>query len=190
MHAQGQVAIFVTDFLFDVEKLKWIFNSKLPSSIRIGLVEQVPAIFHPRFDVVQKTYFYHFFVTAPLPWFARYGYHLATSVDLDLLRHHLQVFVGTHDFRSFCSGSEIKNTVRTIDSIDLVFNDHLNSYKIIFKGKGFLRYMIRRIVGACFYSVQKGFNSQFLVEVLNQKNPNQRLPTAPAQGLMLYEISY
>lgn len=192
VHAFGQVACFTTDLTIDSQKLKRALNKSLPASIVIRDLEPVGSSFHPRYCVTQKTYWYHFFPQQPLPWVERYGYfqNSILDFDLELLKEALQVFVGTHDFRSFCSGYDIKNTIRTIDSISLDFNEEWNAYKIVFKGKGFLRYMIRRIVGASFQVSQKKLKINELQDILNQKDPNQRIITAPAQGLILHEILY
>lgn len=190
VHAHGQVATFTTDLPLDAQKMMWAFNRGLPSSIMIRSLEMVDPSFHPRYDVVQKVYWYHFFTEQSLPWVERYGYYSQKPVDLALLEQALQIFVGTHDFRSFCTGSELKNTVRTIDSIVLDGNPQFNAYRIIFKGQGFLRYMIRRIVGGCFAVAQGALPLDELRAILKEKDPHQQIVTAPAQGLMLYEILY
>ena len=97
----------------------------------------------------EKTYHYYFSLVQPLPFWQRYCYFVQRKIDLEKLKDALQVFVGTHDFRSFCTGYEMTTTIRTIKSINLEFVEQYQAYKITFKGSGFLRYMIRRIVGAC-----------------------------------------
>ena len=156
------------------------WQNSLPESILIASIEEVPLDWNPRHKVKQKTYHYHFFQSRPLPMAARYGYYYRYPVNLEKLKHALSVFIGTHDFRSFCTGDEYENTVRTIDEVAVEYLgpvewfDELTTsglcakstarpepvegceqikiklgYRIIVKGPGFLRYMIRRIVGAC-----------------------------------------
>ena len=121
----------------------------------------------------------------------KYGWWVTTKPDLEKLKRCLQVFVGTHDFRSFCTGDEQENTVRTIDSITLEYIKEYQAYRIAVSGPGFLRYMIRRIVGACMaVAMRKDLDIQLLRDVLAEKNPRQTLINAPAQGLMLRKISY
>jgi tRNA pseudouridine38-40 synthase len=186
VHAYGQVASFKTDLAIDPQKMRWA----LPPAINLRSLEIICDTFNPRYDVVQKVYWYHFFLKQPSPWVQRFGYYHPTVFNYELLQDSLQYFVGTHDFRSFCSGSDLKNTMRTIDSIELVFNEQWDAYRIVFYGKSFLRYMIRRIVGACFEINQKKSDPIILKKILEEKNPCQLFSTAPAHGLMLYEVNY
>lgn len=190
VHAYGQVAAFTTDLTLDFEKMRWALQRSLPASITIRCLEPIFFEFNPRYDVIQKVYWYQFFLKQPLPWLQRFGYYQSQPVDLTLLEKALQIFVGTHDFRSFCSGTDAKTTLRTIDSIDVQYDEQWASYRIVFKGRSFLRYMIRRIVGASLYVAQKNLDLSFLHKALEEKNPCQLFPTAPAQGLMLQEVSY
>jgi tRNA pseudouridine38-40 synthase len=190
VHAQGQVATFSTDLAVDPHHMKHALNRGLPSSVVLRSLEEIDPSFHPRYDVAQKTYWYHFFTQPPLPWMQRYGYYIQENLDLVLLEQALQIFVGTHDFRSFCTGSDLKDTVRTVDTIMIDFNPQFTAHRIVVKGKGFLRYMIRRMVGACFAVAQGALTLDSLRAILQEKDAHQKLLTAPAQGLMLYEIIY
>lgn len=190
VHAQGQVATFTTDLSITTETMRWALQRSLPASIFLHTLELISESFNPRYDVIQKIYWYHFFLQQPLPWVQNYGYHQIKPIDLVILQQALQVFVGTHDFRSFCSGNDKDNTVRTIESITLDFNEQLGAYRIIFKGRSFLRYMLRRIVGAALHIAEKKQDLFILQQALEEKNPQQKFVTAPPQGLMLHEIIY
>jgi tRNA U38,U39,U40 pseudouridine synthase TruA len=73
----------------------------------------------------------------------------------------------------------------------MLWCDSLNAYRITVKGKGFLRYMIRRIVGACISIATHPYkDTQILRTALAEKNPHQHLYTAPASGLILRHIVY
>jgi tRNA pseudouridine38-40 synthase len=191
VHALGQTAAFSTDLRIKPDDLRDAWQNLLPESILIRTIEKVPLDWNPRKNVTQKTYHYHFFQERPLPMTARYGYYYRYPVKLEKLKKALSIFVGTHDFRSFCTGDEYENTGRTIDVLDVEFVSELKGYRITIKGPGFLRYMIRRIVGACLEVASRDtLNLVELQKALDVKNPLQLLPTAPAQGLMLYEIEY
>jgi len=190
VHAFGQVATFFTNLSIDAYIIQRALQASMPASVVIRSCELVPSSFHPRFNVVQKTYWYHFSLEQLVPWVQRSVYFHSQPLDLNLLEEGLKVFVGIHDFRSFCTGNDAKTTVRVIKSINLEYNDQLGCYRIVFKGPSFLRYMIRRIVGASLHCAQKKLDSALLSKVLEEKNPRQRLPTAPAHGLLLYEINY
>ena len=191
VHALGQVASFTTDLVIDPQRMAHAWNSMLPASIRIRKVEVAKQVFHPRALVRQKTYYYHFFLKHPLPHINRYGYYITKPVDLEKLASCLAVFKGTHDFRSFCTGNEQESTIRTIDSIALIYLKNYRCYRITIKGPGFLRYMIRRIVGACFdIATDTAFSPARLIQSLEEKNPQQNYKTAPACGLILATIRY
>ena len=168
VHALGQVAAFATDLEIEPQRMAHAWNSMLPTSIRIRKIEVAKQDFHPRALVRQKTYYYHFFLKRPLPPMAPYGH-----------------------FRSFCTGDEQETTVRTIDSISLIYLKNYRCYRITIKGPGFLRYMIRRIVGACFdIACDINGSPDMLLKALDEKNPQQNYNTAPAKGLMLAAIRY
>jgi tRNA pseudouridine38-40 synthase len=191
VHALGQVAFFATDLNISAETMQKAWNGRLPAEIIIRSISLATAeqYFHRKRS--QKTYWYHFFNQRPLPFVARYGYYHRFSVDIEKLKKALRIFVGTHDFRSFYTGYEKKNTVRHIDSISLFHFKRLNVYRIEVKGSGFLRFMIRRIVGACLQVASDPSKSISLLEkVLAEKNPQQTLFNAPAHGLLLYKITY
>ena len=191
VHAFGQVAAFSTDLRIKPDEMLEAWQRKLPEAIVIRSLEPARAGWNPRARVKQKTYHYHFFTERPLPFVARYGWYYWRPIDLKKLKKALKIFKGTHDFRSFCTGDDFENTVRTIDAIGLEYLPQYKAYRITVKGPGFLRYMIRRIVGACLtVASHDKLTTDHLKAVLAQKNPEQTLQTAPAQGLLLYKIQY
>lgn len=189
VHALGQIAVFKTDLAITPSKLLQGLHGKLPADIMIRSLEPV-SDFNPRHCVRQKTYYYHFFTAQPLPFVARYGWFYRYPIDFEKLKQALQVFVGTHDFRSFCSGQK-DDTIRRIDSIDIEYLGRFKTHRIVVKGPGFLHHMIRRIVGAALeVAASPHLEVNYLEQVLAVKSPLQTLPNAPAQGLMLYKIYY
>lgn len=191
VHALGQIASFSSDLEIDTQKMMRVWNARLPKDILIRSLEPVAADFHPQADVLQKTYYYHFSQHRPLPFISRYVYFYKLPVALDQMHEALNHFVGTHDFRSFCTGYEQEHTIRTVDSIDLEYLKRYGVCRVTVKGPGFLRYMIRRMVGASLHVASyPGRSVQEIPEALGAKNPLQQLPTAPAHGLLLRKIVY
>ncbi|MBA3954057.1 tRNA pseudouridine(38-40) synthase TruA [Candidatus Dependentiae bacterium] len=191
VHALGQVARFRTTLSIGIEQLKNAWNNVLPADIIIRELTQVEDTFNPQHNVAQKTYYYHFFQRRPLPFVYRYGAYYKPTIDLEKLTECLNVFVGTHDFRSFCTGQDKENTIRTIHSITVNSFKKYGFYRITIKGPGFLRYMIRRIVGACLDSAcTPELTKEHLITALAEKNPSQKFDTAPARGLILRKIVY
>ncbi len=191
VHALGQVAIFKTDLAIDPQKIYWAWNNILPPTIHIRSLAHDEQ-FHPHYNVVSKTYYYHVFIKRPLPFVQRYGYFHKTFLDEQKLRAALDVFIGTHDFRAFSTDEPPeKDTVRKIDTIKIEYFKRFDAYRIAVTGEKFLRHMVRRIVGAALAVASRENMSVDLVkEVLASKDPNNVLPTAPAKGLLLYKIEY
>lgn len=191
VHAYGQVALIRTPLSLDPERLRWAWNNALPSSIHIRTLRLVSDSFHPFHNVSYKTYHYEWVAQRPLPLQAPYVWHIFSQVDNEKLERALSVFVGTHDFRAFSTDEDIKrNTVCTIFAIRLerITDDR---FRIVVVGNRFLRHMVRRIVGAAIKVASVSHLDELCIaEALAQKKIGGMLPTAPAQGLMLYEIVY
>lgn len=191
VHALGQVAIVQSPIDIDPIIMLRAWNKALPSDIVIGNIQKLHQLIHPHDGVIQKSYAYYFFMDRPMPFAQRYGWYIHKKIDLDLLKSALNLFVGTHDFRSFCTGDDLTDTVRTIDSIDLTYVASWNAYRIEVKGKSFLRYMVRRIVGAALQVATRDAQAlDEIVRILQQVNPCHTLPKAPAKGLVLERIIY
>lgn len=191
VHAIGQVAIARTNLEIDPRRLLYAWNNLLPEDIVIKSLEVATPEFHPMKKVKQKIYFYDFCLQRPTPFNYRYSWFYHWPVNIEKLQACLEVFVGKYDFRSFSTGQEMKSTIRKIDEISLEYIPEEEIYRIIIKGKSFLRYMIRRIVGACIeVASRKDLQVNDLVKALEQKTPEQLLPNAPARGLLLYKIIY
>ena len=192
VHALGQVAMFKTDLKIDVDQMKNAWNNRLPNDITIRSIQGIDPLHNIYNNIVSKTYYYHFFLERPLPFVQAYGWYIHQPVDLEKLKQGLQIFVGTHNFRSFCSNEDTReNMIRSIDSIHVEKFTKWGIYRIVVTGPAFLRHMIRRIVGAALtVAYQKSVPIDVLKIALDKKNPVQILPNAPPQGLVLYKITY
>lgn len=192
VHALGQVGVFSVDMAIDPKRMKSAWNAILPPAIVIRSIERSDASFNPQRNVDYKIYHYYIFTRQPLPYASRYGYYVRDQLDIEKLKQGLSVFVGTHDFRSFCTlYDKSKNTVRTINSIDVIYIPRYKAYRVVVKGPSFLHFMIRRIVGACIeVATRPDLTIDILRDALVQRDPRQWLPKAPAQGLVLYKIKY
>jgi tRNA pseudouridine38-40 synthase len=195
VHALWQVAIFKCENLgISLEVMRVAWNNHLPSSILIRELSEASEDFHPCFDVLQKTYYYHLFLNRPLPFFARFGWHykFIDKVDFEQFYQALQLYVGEHDFASFCKvDDDAKNTVRRVDSIHVEKITKFNMLCIVIKGPGFLRFQIRRMVG---YALDVARRDDLSIEYLNGllKNPDHRqtLTKAEGCGLCLRKVIY
>ena len=192
VHAMGQVATFSADLDITVDDMQRAWNNILPSSIVVQSIEEVAIGYNPHQGVIGKTYWYHVFTDRPVPFFARYGWYYPYYFDVEKLRRCLQLFVGTHDFRSFSTGDDRgDDTIRTINAVDVIYVPEIKAYRIAITGPKFLHYMVRRMVGAALHVARhKEMHEEMISKVLAAKNPEHILPNAPAHGLTLYTIEY
>lgn len=195
VHALHQVAMFKADVKCpDLETMRLAWNNLLPKSILIRDMQSVPDSFHACFHVAQKTYYYHLFLQRPLPFLARYGWHYRFIPEVDLVKFEkaLNLYIGEHDFGSFCKVDEDdKNTVRTIDSVNLERFDRFGMLRVTVKGPGFLRFQIRRMIGyALDVARRKNLSVNYLKTLLDNPDPRQTLLKAEASGLCLRKVVY
>lgn len=196
VHAWGQVAVVQLAFAIEPEVLKKAWQGYLPGAIMLRDVQYADAQFHPHYNVAEKVYEYTLSTQTIEPFRSRYCVHYTQPFDVKLLREFLQVFVGTHDFRSFCTGTELEDTVRYVERIEVLHDSAQNVYTVSIRGPGFLRYMIRRIVGASLQVMSQSLKGKisdgaaYLRDIREQKDPAQQLWTAPGHGLTLRSIRY
>ena len=192
VHSLGQTVLLETPLELEPDVLMRVWNDALPPSVVIRLCTWADEGFHPRRNVISKTYWYHFFTERPLPFAVRYGWYCRRPIDLDTLQTVLDGFVGTHDFRALCKIRDVRGTtVRSISSIDLEFVEQFGAYRISVTGHSFMRHMVRRVVGAALaVATRQDMPAGYPIEVLRAGDPNNTLPKAPAHGLLLYKIRY
>ncbi len=195
VHALEQVAQFYSDLKIQENVLLEAWNKALPSSIVIRSLKKISSDFHPCCNVHQKTYYYHLFLKRPLPFAARYGwfYRFIDDVDFNKFAQALALYVGKHDFASFCKieKEKEKSTIRTIDSITIKKYTRYNLVRITIKGKSFLRFQIRRMTGyALDIARRPDLSINYLQGVLESKNPQQTLLKADGRGLCLRKVQY
>ncbi len=199
VHAIGQVANFFTSTAIPVQGFSKGLNSLLPADIAVLSAEEVAKDFHARKSAREKEYLYRIvFYEQRLPLLHDRAWVLRHRLDLEAMRlcaHHL---VGCHDFSSFmASGSSVKTAQRTVSMIDIkrVVNQEydllgLEEIRIRVRSNGFLRYMVRNLVG---FLVETGLGKRQAAEavlVLEKRDRRAAGPCAPAGGLYLYKVFY
>ncbi len=190
VHALNQVANFKTDSDLIPLQIQKALNSLLPEDIYIKSAEYVPLEFHARYMAKSKTYEYRILNRQEPNIFQRkYHWHVIPKLDIERMRSALSLLKGTHDFSSFMSaGSSIKDPIRTIFKIELYKDNDL--LKVIIEANGFLRYMVRNIIGTV---VQVGYGKISLNEFKNIFAARDRRlagKKAPAKGLFLVKVRY
>ena len=190
VHARGQVASACVTFTHDLATLARALNAQLPDDIRVMDVAEVASDFHARFSARSKTYTYEM-RTTPLanPFDRAYVWHLPEPLDLDAMRAAAAALTGTHDFAAFQStGTEMSATVRTIYRSELISETGLLTYEI--SGDGFLRHMVRAIVGT-LVEIGRGWRpAQTMGDLVAGGTRADAGATAPAHGLFLVRVDY
>lgn len=188
VHAYGQTAHFDFNKQISVDKLKKAINSLLPSDIYVRELEEVSDQFHARFDVLKKTYCYKINTGIYDPVSRSYVYQLNRDLDFNLMIEASKILIGTHDFSSFVKLEEEKDCVRTIEDISIT-NDH-NIVSITFTGNGFLRYMVRNLVGCLIEIGMKKRAVDTVRTILDSQDRTKAGLCAPAEGLYLMKVFY
>jgi tRNA pseudouridine38-40 synthase len=191
VHAWGQTANFHCETRLSSQNFLHALNSLLPDDIVIRNCREVPADFHARYDVVAKTYHYHI-LNLPIPSVVErhFSWHIQRPLNLGAMNQALFCLIGTHDFKAFeGAGSPRAHTVRTIYRAEILDKGN-GRLMVVVTGDGFLRYMVRNIVGTLVNIGMEKWTSSDMERILLSMDRNLAGATAPAQGLFLAEVQY
>lgn len=191
VHARGQCAHFSWDTRLAPNDLLRGLNGLLPDDIVIVCCTEAPSSFHARYDAQGKAYRYRI-LNRPLAAAIgrQYLWHIRKPLCLPDMAEALASIVGTHDFKAFeGTGSPRSHTRRTIFSAGIA-EEGDGVMAVDVKGNGFLRFMVRNIVGTL---VEVGGGKRSVDEFRNLLvSRDRRLAgaTAPAHGLCLMRVDY
>ncbi len=194
VHALGQVVNFFTDGRIDVEKIPLAASSVLPSDIVVKKAWEVDKNFSALHSAKSKAYVYKIQRGATLnPFTARFSWHIPYALDVDKMRTTLNLLIGEHDFSTFKAASNVqRNPVRKMFAAE-IFSEEIFCAEILtikLHANGFLYRMARNIV-ATVVAVGRGrLSVEKFQEIFLARDRNLAPPTAPAQGLCLYEVFY
>lgn len=189
VHALGQVANYMSAKTITCDQLKRALNASIARDIRVIDVEEVEEGFHARFSAKQKTYRYVVALGETVsPFEYRYVYHYPYSLDIDALRLAASAMIGRHDFAAFATATDIESTTRTVTAIEIFYQP--DRLVIEVTGEGFLRYMVRTMVGTLLWVGRGRLAPDGVSEILASRNRSLAGETAPASGLTLVRIDY
>jgi tRNA pseudouridine38-40 synthase len=191
VHALGQVANFKCDTRIEPDAFQNGLNSILPDEIVIQACREVSAEFHSRFNAKSKQYRYHI-LNRPLPAAIgrQFAWWIRQPLDLEAMREATHYLLGEHDFKAFeGAGSPRSHTIRHIAQADLTRQPgHIVRFDI--EADGFLRYMVRNIVGTLVAVGRGKIDAPRFKAILLSKDRNMAAATAPPHGLFLVKVNY
>lgn len=187
--AIGQAVNFIADKKFKEFSLQGYLNMILPSDIRVQNVKIVDENFNARFSAKKKTYAYNFYVSkTSKPYLDKFATRVSYKLDINKLESELKTLIGTHDFTSLSSvDTQTVTKVRDIYDVTLAQNGEV--YTVSFTGSGFLKNMIRVIMGTAF-DIARGKIKLSFLQIIEKKNRIFAGKTASAVGLVLVKVNY
>lgn len=216
VHALGQVAAFTIARELEPGALVRALNAHLPHAIRVLSADHAPPAFHPRFGARSKTYRYRLWNGDVMsPFERRYAWHVPGPLDVESMRTAARLLEGRHNFAAFqATGSSVATTEREIvmskistteDAVDtgeesvaqarfdlrvpgVPRGGELIVYEVT--GTGFLRHMVRIIVGSLMEVGRGRQPVEWISDVIASGNRAMAGPTAPPDGLFLVRVEY
>ena len=189
VHAINQYAHFDLDINISCDNLKKALNSLLPDDIYVKSVENVSESFHARFNVVKKEYIYKINLGEFDPFNRNYVYQYNRGLDVDKMVCAIQYFKGKHNFKSFTkSNNDIVDYEREIYEANVKVSN--NILEINFIGNGFLRYMVRNMVGTLISVGEGKTEPDEIPKIFASQDRTMAKKTAPANGLYLKDVYY
>ncbi len=191
VHALGQVANFLCETKLSPEVFQKGLNSLLPEDIVIKDCHRVDKSFHARYDAKSKIYHYRIWNRElPMAIGRHYAWYISRKLDMAAMRSVITYLIGTHDFKAFeGTGSPRSHTTRQVTTADLIESE--NGFLIFtIEADGFLRYMVRNIVGTLVDVGLGKITPKTFKEILESKNRRHASATAPPHGLFLVEVKY
>ncbi len=190
VHARGQVISFATEAPKEGAEILKGLNGLLPQTIRVRDIAEAPLVFDPRRDAEWKEYRYTWY-NHPVnsPFWRRYSWHAPFPLDAASMQKAASLLVGEHDFSSFrAAGCTAKTPVRRVLAADLVQKGPRLQLRL--RGQAFLHQMVRIIAGT-LYDIGSGKRPwEDMKAILAGKSRKLAGKTAPAEGLVLWEVSY
>lgn len=196
VHAIAMTAHFQTEKSLSPATIANSLNSMLPPDIRIVECTEVDANFHSRYNATGKIYCYYIYTGKVQPPTQRlYSVHFPHQLTIDTMKQCLEIITGTHNFSCFEStGSRDKSittgrgATRTITHASLTHED--NSLQITIEGDGFLRHMVRNIIGTLLDVGTGRKTTKAFKSILESKDRSKAGAKAPAHGLFLNRVYY
>ena len=190
VHARGQVVTFKTDASVDLFRLSQGVSHLLKGELAVLSAELVADDFHPGWNATHKLYEYRILTrSSPAVLDSQRVWHIGNPMDRGLLDECAAAVVGTHDFSSFRdSACTAASPVKTIFSSVFEQEGDILVYRVI--GDGFLKQMVRNLVGTSTDIARGRIRGRSMSDILHAHDRRSAGVTAPAHGLCMVWVSY
>jgi tRNA pseudouridine38-40 synthase len=191
VHADGQVASLSLTATIGPLELQRALNATLPPDVRVCEIAEAHADFNARFDARLKTYRYAIWCGAVMPpRQRRYSWHVPYPLDMTAMQSAAALLVGRHDFAAFqAAGSDVQTTVREVTA-SKIGQPSAPTIDYEITGTGFLRHMVRNIVGTLVDVGRSRLAPTALLDILSSGDRARASATAPPHGLTLVRVEY
>lgn len=188
VHARGQVVSFPVDRSFDTDELVRSLNGVLGSELAVSAATVVDDGFHARHSARWRRYRYRIGTGAGDPLTRGFTWEVGRRLDIAAMTAAAGVFIGEHDFSSFCRSIEGGSNLRRVDESSLEVDGDVIEFWI--RANAFCHQMVRSVVGH-LYDVGRGFAQSDRVPAVIAAGDRSMVATvAPPHGLTLWEVGY
>lgn len=190
VHARGQVVTFRVAEPPELWRIAQGVSHLMKGELAVVSAEFVPDDFHPGISSTHKQYSYRI-LNRPTPAVleSHLMWHIPHQLDLALMSKQAACLVGEHDFSSFRDSSCTARTpMKTIYSVEINSVNDVIIFTVI--GSGFLKQMVRNIVGTLTDIGRDRLHGRTMLEVLDARDRRVAGVTAPAHGLTMDWVSY
>jgi tRNA pseudouridine38-40 synthase len=196
VHAECQVASVHLEQQFTPDKLLAAINGNLEPDARVIECEIAPDEFHARYSVKEKTYVYRILNARVVsPFWLRYAHAESRTLNLDRIAEAAEAFLGEHDWTAFSAAqTDAKSRVRHVTKLEISSRMDERALapliEIEISANGFLRYMVRSVVGALLAVGRGELDLASIKQAIETGVRPSAIVTAPACGLTLRSVRY
>ena len=189
VHARAQVCSFRADTDMSCTDMLSALREYLPEDIGAEALENADERFHARLSCREKTYVYRVWnSSAPMVFERKYMYRFENVLDIMAMEQAASLLLGRHDFTAFSTHRGNKSAVRDLREIKI--ESLGGELRLSFTGDGFLYNMVRILTGTL---LEVGSGQKRAADIPGifaaGKRENAGF-TAPAQGLILWDVNY
>ncbi len=186
VHALALPVLLRGDDSLDKDLVMNRMNEIMPEAVRVHEIEMVDKDFQVRFDTKGKKYRYLIDLSCTKD--KNYYKHHHYEFDLDKFIKWSKKFIGTKNFASFTAKENYLDFTRTVNDIQVKQEGELVTFEII--GEGFMRFMVRNIVGSLLAHNRGQVSDEELMDWLENPEKGKAHYKAEGSGLYLVEVFY